>query len=157
MTSYLHAGLTIPRVAAAQYAGAGTEEPLDEARQGDLLFFASDVTKPSTVYHVSMYVGGGNMLEAPHTGADVRIVPLWTSDLLPVVVRPVAGLTLPLKRGDTGWSVLQLQQALNRHGQSLSVDGGYGASTAKAVRAWQEAHSLKSNGVVRLTTWLTLG
>jgi cell wall-associated NlpC family hydrolase len=157
MTSYLHAGLTIPRTAAAQYAGAGTTEPLDEARQGDLLFFASDVTKPSTVYPVSMYVGNGDMLEAPHTGANVRVVPIWTSDLLPVVVRPVAGLTLPLKKGDSGWAVTQLQQALNRHDAGLAVDGGYGTTTAQAVRAWQTAHELKATGVVRMTTWLTLG
>jgi hypothetical protein len=44
MTSYLHAGLSIPRTAAEQYAGAGTLVPLNEARQGDLLFYASDVT-----------------------------------------------------------------------------------------------------------------
>ena len=156
MTSYVHAGLTIPRVAAAQYAGAGLGKPLNKAKQGDLLFFASDLTKPSTIYHVSMYVGGGNMLEAPHTGADVQTVPLSTTNLLPVVVRPVAGLTLPLKSGDTGWSVTQLQQDLNRHGAGLTVDGGFGASTRTAVRAWQKAHKLSSSGVVRLRTWLTL-
>jgi cell wall-associated NlpC family hydrolase len=156
MTAYQHAGLTIPRVAAAQYAGAGTPVPLDQAKQGDLLFFASDVTKPSTTYHVSMYVGGGNMIEAPHTGANVRIVPLWTTDLLPTVVRPVAGLSLPLKHGDTGWTVTQLQQSLNRHGSALGVDGGFGPSTVAAVKAWQTAHHLSPNGVVRMTTWLTL-
>jgi cell wall-associated NlpC family hydrolase len=156
MTAYQHAGITIPRVAAAQYAGAGTPVPLDQAKQGDLLFFASDVTKPSTVYHVSMYVGDGNMIEAPHTGADVRIIPLWTTDLLPVVMRPVAGLTLPLKHGDSGWAVSQLQQSLDRHGAALAVDGGYGSSTVQAVEAWQSAHELSANGVVRLSTWLTL-
>lgn len=155
MTSYVHAGLTIPRVAAAQYSGAGLGEPLDHAKQGDLLFFASDLTKPSTVYHVSMYIGGGNVLEAPHTGANVRIVPLSTTNLLPVVARPVAGLTLPLKVGDSGWSVTQLQQDLNRHGAGLTVDGGFGPTTRTAVRAWQKKHQLKSTGVVRMPTWLT--
>lgn len=156
MTAFQHAGITIPRVAAAQYVGAGTAVPLDRAKQGDLLFFASDVTKPSTVYHVSMYIGDGNMLEAPHTGADVRVVPLWTTDLLPVVVRPVAGLTLPLKHGDSGWTVSQLQQSLDRHGATLAVDGGYGPSTVTAVEAWQSAHGLPATGVVRISTWLTL-
>jgi cell wall-associated NlpC family hydrolase len=157
MTSYLHAGLTIPRVAADQYAGAGTPVALDHARQGDLLFFASDVTKPTTTYHVAMYVGDGKMLDSPHTGANVEIVPLWSSDLLPVAVRPAAALELPMKRGDKGWSVTQLQQALNRHGAAVTVDGGYGPATAKAVRSWQAAHSLNANGVVRMKTWLTFG
>jgi peptidoglycan DL-endopeptidase CwlO len=157
LTSYQHAGLTIPRVAAAQYAGAGEYVPLNRAKQGDLLFYASDVTKPATVFHVVMYVGGDQILDSPQTGEDVQIQPLWTTDLLPLAVRPVAGLTLPIKRGSTGWSVTQLQQDLNRHGAALTVDGGYGPATEAAVRAWQKAHKVTPNGVVRLTTWLTLG
>jgi peptidoglycan DL-endopeptidase CwlO len=156
MTSYSHAGLSIPRTAAEQYAGAGTRVPLNEAKQGDLLFYASDVTKPSTVYHVAMYVGGGQLLDSPQTGENVQTDPLWTTDLLPVVVRPVAGLVLPTKLGATGWTVTQLQQDLNRHGAGLSVDGGFGPSTDLAVRAWQKAHKIPVTGVVDVATWLTL-
>jgi cell wall-associated NlpC family hydrolase len=156
MTAYEHAGLTLPRVAANQYTGSGPTFPLDQAQAGDLLFFASDVTKPATIYHVAMYIGGGEVLDAPHTGANVETSPLWTTDLLPNVVRPAAGLTLPLRSGATGWSVLQLQQALNRLGASLTVDGGYGPATKAAVKAWQEAHQLAATGVVRLATWLSL-
>jgi cell wall-associated NlpC family hydrolase len=156
MTSYLHAGLTLPRVAADQYAGSGPTVPLDQAQAGDLLFFASDVLKPATIYHVAMYLGGGDVLDAPHTGANVEIRKLWTTNLLPLVVRPVAGLTLPLQSGATGWSVTQLQQMLNRHGAKLRVDGGYGPETLAAVQAWQQAHDLAATGVVRLKTWLSL-
>jgi cell wall-associated NlpC family hydrolase len=157
MTSYLHAGLSLPRVSAAQYAGAGPYVPLNQAKQGDLLFYASDVTKPSTVYHVVMYVGNGKILDAPQTGEKVQIQPMWTTDLLPLAVRPVAGLTLPVKSGSTGWTVTQLQQDLNRHGAALAVDGGYGAATEAAVRTWQKSHQVKPTGVVHVTTWLTLG
>jgi hypothetical protein len=156
MASYLHAGLTLPRVAADQYAGSGPSFPLDQAQAGDLLFFASDVTQPATIYHVAMYVGGGVVLDAPHTGANVREQQLWTTDLLPVVVRPAAGLTFPLQPGASGWSVTQLQEALNRHGAQLTVDGGYGPATQSAVQAWQQAHNLPVTGVVTLKTWLTL-
>jgi peptidoglycan hydrolase-like protein with peptidoglycan-binding domain len=121
------------------------------------LFFAGDVTKPATIYHVAMYLGGGEVLDAPHTGADVEVTQLWTTDLLPHVVRPVAALTLPLRPGATGWTVAQLQQALNRHGANLTVDGGYGPATQAAVQAWQQQHGLAADGVVRLRTWLTLG
>jgi peptidoglycan hydrolase-like protein with peptidoglycan-binding domain len=157
MTSYLHAGLNIPRVSAAQYAGAGTQVPLNEARQGDLLFYASDVTKPATVYHVVMYVGNGQILDSPQTGEDVQIQQMWTTDLLPIAIRPVAALTLPLKPGATGATVTQLQQDLNRHGAKLTVDGGYGPGTETAVKAWQARHKLTANGVVHVPTWLTLG
>ena len=39
-------------------------------RVGDLLFYASN----GLVHHVSMYIGGGYMIHAPHTGASVQIV-----------------------------------------------------------------------------------
>jgi cell wall-associated NlpC family hydrolase len=156
MKAFLHAGLTIPRTAAEQYAGAGKYVPLNQAKQGDLLFYASDVTKPSTVYHVAMYVGGGQLLDAPQTGEDVQITPMWTTDLLPVVVRPVATLKLPVKLGATGSTVTQLQQDLNRHGAALTVDGGFGPATDTAVRAWQQAHKLTPNGIVDVATWLSL-
>ena len=43
---------------------------------GDLVFFRSGRTGP--VIHVGMYVGNGNMIDAPHTGAPVRIESVWT-------------------------------------------------------------------------------
>jgi uncharacterized protein YycO len=156
MASYLHAGISIPRTAAEQYAGAGTRLPLNDAQQGDLVFYASDVTKPTTVFHVAMYIGGGKVLDSPQTGERVRTVPLWTTDLLPLVVRPVATLALPVKLGASGWTVTQLQQDLDRRGASLAVDGGFGPATEVAVRAWQTTHHLTVNGVVGVATWLTL-
>jgi len=156
MTSYRHAGLTIPRTAAEQYAGAGRRIPLNEAKQGDLLFYASDVSQPSTVYHVAMYVGDGDLLDAPQTGEKVKITPIWSTDLLPVVVRPVAELALPAKVGDSGWTVSQLQLDLNRHGAGLAVDGGFGPETEAAVKSWQQAHKLSVSGIVGVTTWLSL-
>jgi peptidoglycan hydrolase-like protein with peptidoglycan-binding domain len=155
MTSYKNAGITTPRVAADQY-GFGTSLPLDQARQGDLLFYAMDLTKPATIYHVVMYAGAGKIIDAPYTGAFVGTRPLWTQNLLPVVWRPAGLLALPAKQGATGWTVSQLQAALNRGGAKLTVDGGYGPATAAAVKAWQTAHKLSATGVVDLATWLTL-
>jgi len=156
MASYLAAGITTPRVAADQY-GTGASVPLDKAQAGDLLFYASDVAKPATIYHVAIYLGAGQVIDAPYTGAYVGTRALWTQNLLPVVWRPVAPLTLPAKPGATGWTVAQLQQALDRHGAKLAVDGGYGPATLAAVKAWQQAHRQPANGVVDVATWLTLG
>jgi peptidoglycan hydrolase-like protein with peptidoglycan-binding domain len=156
MASYLHSGLTLPRVAADQYASAPTV-PLDQAQQGDLLFYASDLTDPSTIYHVVIYAGDGNIIDAPYTGAFVGKRALWTRNLLPVAVRPVTQLSLPLRPGASGWAVGQLQQELNRHGAALSVDGGYGPSTLAAVKAWKASHELHATGLVNRTTWLTFG
>jgi cell wall-associated NlpC family hydrolase len=41
-------------------------------RPGDLVFFATDTADPLTIHHVGIYVGGDQMIDAPHTGADVR-------------------------------------------------------------------------------------
>src|SRR3954447_9161511 len=156
MASYLAAGITLPRIAADQY-GAGSLVPLDQAQQGDLLFYASDLTRPATIYHVVLYAGRGRVLDAPHTGAVVGTRALWTSGLLPVAVRPVGQLRLPLVPGASGWSVAQLQQALDRHGARLSVDGGFGPQTAAAVRTWKAAHDLPGTARVGVRAWLTLG
>jgi cell wall-associated NlpC family hydrolase len=156
MTSYLHAGVTMPRVAADQY-GAGKVVPLNLARPGDLLFYADDLTRPSTIHHVVIYLGGGRVLDAPYTGAFVGTRSMWTRGLLPVVTRPAAPVELPLRPRAKGWSVTQLQLALNRHGAGVSVDGGYGPSTLAAVKAWKRAHSLGPSGYVGRTTWLSLG
>jgi cell wall-associated NlpC family hydrolase len=41
-------------------------------RPGDLIFYATN----GLVHHVTMYAGRGRMVEAPHTGAVVRTVPV---------------------------------------------------------------------------------
>jgi cell wall-associated NlpC family hydrolase len=41
-------------------------------RPGDLVFFASDTSDPLTIHHVGIYLGGDRMIDAPHTGANVR-------------------------------------------------------------------------------------
>src|SRR3954451_155608 len=43
-----------------------------QMRPGDLVFFATDTSDPMTIHHVGIYVGCGTMMDAPHTGANVR-------------------------------------------------------------------------------------
>jgi cell wall-associated NlpC family hydrolase len=67
-------GLTIPRDADPQFHH-GAAVPRSALRPGDLLFFGS----PSYAEHVSLYLGGDRMLEAPDSAHRVRIVPVrWT-------------------------------------------------------------------------------
>lgn len=67
----------------------GAHIPTSSVRPGDLLFFATDTSDPDTIHHVGIYVGNGEMVEAPYTGADVRISSAWRPDLIGVV-RPYA-------------------------------------------------------------------
>ena len=54
-------------------------------REGDLLFFATDTSDPNTIHHVGMYVGNGQMIEAPYTGANVRYSDAFRPDLIGAV------------------------------------------------------------------------
>ncbi len=60
-----------------------------DARPGDLVFYAADPADPLTIYHVGLYVGGGQMVEAPHPGATVRLASILRSGLLGIG-RPAA-------------------------------------------------------------------
>ena len=56
---------------------ASTPVSLSNLRPSDLVFFGS----PSFSHHVGIYVGGGQMIDAPYTGAVVRydsISGAWT-------------------------------------------------------------------------------
>ncbi|MGW2396170.1 C40 family peptidase [Kitasatospora sp. NPDC001664] len=80
--AWQHAGTPIPRTSQDQWAGL-TRVPLHELRPGDLVIYDPGAT------HVSMYLGGGLVVHAPHPGTVVKIAPLG---LLPVLgaVRPDA-------------------------------------------------------------------
>lgn len=86
--AYRRAGLALPRVAAAQWH-AGRHVDLGDLRRGDLVFFAYDLEDPSTIHHVGIYVGGGVMVEAPFTGANVRVSSIGRGDYIGAV-RPAS-------------------------------------------------------------------
>ncbi|GAC1313948.1 MAG: hypothetical protein NVSMB16_10690 [Acidimicrobiales bacterium] len=80
------AGVGLARVAADQYR-EGRHVPLSDARPGDLVFFGTDPGDPASVDHVGIVAGPGVMIDAPHTGAVVRLAPFYDS-VMPLVVRP---------------------------------------------------------------------
>lgn len=68
--AYQAAGIALPRVAQAQY-DAGPPVPAGAPLEpGDLVFYG---TGPTDVSHVGIVVGPGEMVDAPHSGALVRI------------------------------------------------------------------------------------
>lgn len=63
-------GILLPRTAAAQYAATQRITTTGPAPAGALVFFASNGTD---IDHVGISIGGGYMIDAPHTGANVRV------------------------------------------------------------------------------------
>lgn len=74
--AYAHVGIRLPRTAAAQ-AGVGRRIPASlgtaALKAGDLVFYAYAPGRDSTIYHVGIYIGGGQMINAPRPGAVVRL------------------------------------------------------------------------------------
>jgi peptidoglycan DL-endopeptidase RipA len=68
---------------------SGPHIPTSMLRAGDLVFFAYDPNDPDTIHHVGIYIGRGKMVEAPYTGARVRISSIYRSGYIGAT-RPVA-------------------------------------------------------------------
>ena len=76
-------GRSLPRVSRNQF-NAGRKVPISELRPGDMVFYRRG---GNPIHHVALYIGDGRMVEAPYTGADVRVVPLRRKDLVPQATR----------------------------------------------------------------------
>jgi cell wall-associated NlpC family hydrolase len=87
MRAWQQAGLDLPHYAASQYA-MSRRVRYASLQPGDLIFYATDTSSPATIHHVTMYVGDGLMIEAPYTGANVRIVPIRWNQAMPWAGRP---------------------------------------------------------------------
>ncbi|BDX32588.1 peptidoglycan endopeptidase RipA [Mycobacterium antarcticum] len=74
-------GIKLPHYSGAQY-DMGRKIPSSQMRRGDVIFYG-----PGGSQHVSLYLGNGQMLEAPYTGSTVKVSPVRTSGMTPYVVR----------------------------------------------------------------------
>jgi peptidoglycan DL-endopeptidase CwlO len=73
--SLAQAGVVMPRVAADQ-ARTGPAVPVSALQPGDLLFYHTDPTAPGYISHVAIYLGNGQMIQAPEPGMNVEVVPV---------------------------------------------------------------------------------
>ncbi|MFD7161329.1 NlpC/P60 family protein [Kribbella sp. NPDC059898] len=83
LTTYAAAqvGITLPRTAAAQGllnqqipASSGLRALLP----GDLVFFGFITGSRTGIHHVGIYIGNGQMVNAPRPGTKVRVEPVWS-------------------------------------------------------------------------------
>ena len=74
-------GIKLPHYSGSQY-DMGQKIPSSQMRRGDVIFYG-----PGGSQHVALYLGNGQMLEAPYTGSNVKVSPVRTSGMTPYVVR----------------------------------------------------------------------
>jgi peptidoglycan DL-endopeptidase RipA len=79
--SFAGVGIKLPHYSGSQY-NMGRKIPSSQMRRGDVIFYG-----PNGSQHVTIYLGDGQMLEAPDVGLKVRVAPVRTSGMTPYVVR----------------------------------------------------------------------
>lgn len=79
--SFAGVGIKLPHYSGSQY-NLGRKIPSSQMRRGDVIFYG-----PGGSQHVTIYLGNGQMLEAPDVGLKVRVAPVRTSGMTPYVVR----------------------------------------------------------------------
>ena len=77
MMAWEQAGVYFPHLAQAQY-DLTTRISIANLLPGDLVFYGA----PDNVYHVGLYIGGGEMIDAPATGQVVSIQSIYWDGLL---------------------------------------------------------------------------
>ncbi len=88
MMAWAHAGVQLLHWTGYQWI-EGPHVPLGGLERGDLVFYATDTSDPATIHHVGIYIGNGMMVDAPYTGAFVRVDPIDDPGLIGAV-RPAA-------------------------------------------------------------------
>jgi peptidoglycan DL-endopeptidase RipA len=74
-------GIKLDHYSGSQY-NSGRQIPSSQMRRGDVIFYG-----PGGSQHVTLYLGDGQMVEAPYTGSVVKVSPVRTSGMTPYVVR----------------------------------------------------------------------
>jgi cell wall-associated NlpC family hydrolase len=76
--AYAQAGVSIARNSSQQYATL-PKVSRGELQRGDLVFWALDTSRPSTIHHVAIYLGDGMILEAPQSNSVIRVTSMrWS-------------------------------------------------------------------------------
>jgi cell wall-associated NlpC family hydrolase len=75
MMAWRQGGIALPHYSAAQYQQTKHITAAD-LKAGDLVFWG---TSPNTIHHVALYIGNGQIIQAPRTGDVVKVSPLFAS------------------------------------------------------------------------------
>jgi cell wall-associated NlpC family hydrolase len=112
---YADLGVSLPRVAADQARAGAPVASLADAQPGDLVTFGAPAD------HIGIYIGNGKMIDAPHTGAAVRVDDVGQ----PTAIRRVVG-------SPVASSVAQYDPLFSAAGARYGLPAGVLAAVAQA-------------------------
>jgi cell wall-associated NlpC family hydrolase len=116
--AYGQIGINLPRVSQDQ-EHSGKEVPKNQRRVGDLILFGEPA------HHVGMSIGDGKMIEAPHTGANIRISDDRIGSASHVRrILDTAGVLSQTGQSDTGKSDTVTQNGAAKAGPGGNIGGG---------------------------------
>ncbi len=84
MRAYQAVGISLAHYTGAQW-DAGLHVSQAQLQPGDLVFFATNTNDPSTIHHVGIYIGNGQMIDAPATGEQIGIHNAFRPDYIGAV------------------------------------------------------------------------
>jgi cell wall-associated NlpC family hydrolase len=70
---YGQLGVSLPRTSEAQASVGSPVDSLSDAQPGDLVLFAGSDGTAASPGHVGIYLGNGEMIDAPHSGTSVQV------------------------------------------------------------------------------------
>ncbi len=109
-------GIQMPRTSQEQATVGTAVANLASAQPGDLVFFDPSASGPG---HVGIYIGNGQMIDAPHTGAAVRVDGVGTpSAIRRIIPTGAASSTIDLT---SAYSAGSTSAAMNNLGVPASL------------------------------------
>jgi cell wall-associated NlpC family hydrolase len=75
LNAWAQVGVSLPHYSAYQYAGQ-PKIGRDELQAGDLVFWAYNTSDQTTIHHVAIWMGNGQIVEARNSGTVVKVSPM---------------------------------------------------------------------------------
>ena len=87
MSAWRTAGVNLARTTRDQYKQV-LKISYNELRPGDLVFWSTDPNNPDAIYHVAIWAGGGQIMEASKPGDPLRTTGMRWGNTMPFAGRP---------------------------------------------------------------------